>query len=249
MATLLETEKIRALLLTNNMSLRCGLYAVNALLRYTKHAAAADAAELDTITADLHRRERAVCADGTDLDPQSVRFQQPSDPIANTTRHGGELSRGNTDTRQRPDALVCHTMYALRQRGLRCKFVDTVPGRAPRGTVGYLLATGSHYLAVVFHAGHHTWELFNNGQLVDTDPVSPGMERWTPFSPTGPPQSLCAAIDWARSVQSSASRDRVYFFGGLPPKKGNNACHRSTSACYASGSVSSMSLCGIHPHR
>jgi hypothetical protein len=127
------------------MSLRCGLYAVNALLRHLKTASPVDAAELDDLTVDLHSRERAVCPDGTDLVPD----REGNYPVETL-------------------------MLALAQRGLHCAFVRTVPPAPPRGTVGYLLATGSHYLSVVRQPGRD-WQLVNNGDVTDTDAHHPGL--------------------------------------------------------------------------
>ena len=139
------------------MSLRCGLYAVNALLRHLKAAAPADADELDGLTADLHSRERAVCPEGEDLRPDV----QPT----TTSAWSVAPKEGNYP--------VETLMVALTRRGLRCAFVQTVPPAPPRGTVGYLLATGTHYLSVVRQPGRE-WELINNGSVTDRDAHAPG---------------------------------------------------------------------------
>ena len=116
------------------MALRCGLHAVNAILTAAGGPSirTCDAAELDAITAELHRRERALCPEGRDTAP---------DPEGN---------------------YPVETLFvALRRRGLRSSYERRVRELVPRTVVGYLLGTGSHYLALV--RTRHNWQLFDDG--------------------------------------------------------------------------------------
>ena len=101
--------------------LRCGLYAVNAVLAVDRRYTPATAAEMDDICQRLHDLERAVHAEGTDLKPHP---------------------EGNY-----PVEVL---MQCLARRGLHAEYARA-QRRVPtdRGTIGSILATGDHYVAVV----------------------------------------------------------------------------------------------------
>ena len=117
--------------------LHCGLHAVNALLASDKRIRPATAAELDRINHRLHDLERAVHAEGEDLRPDA---------------------RGNY-----PVEVL---MQCLGRRGLSTQFVrHPNTARIHRRTVGFLLATGDHYVAVVRErtTSGDGWGLYDNG--------------------------------------------------------------------------------------
>jgi hypothetical protein len=115
------------------MSLRCGLHAVNAILRAVPGARLCDADELDHITVELHRRETTLCPEARDTVPD------------------GE---GNYPV----EALF----VALRRRRLHAAYTRHTQRVESHHTVGFLLGTGSHYVAVV-RDGRGAWRLYDNG--------------------------------------------------------------------------------------
>lgn len=130
---------------TTNMSLRCGLRAVNALLD-AAHRPLLEAAQLDDLTTALHERERAICPQGTDTAPHP---------------------EGNYPV----ETLI----LGLRSAGLRARYVHRRRAHRrvaagvdrPSRTVGYLVGTGGHYVAVV--RDRPGWRLVDNGVTVDRD--------------------------------------------------------------------------------
>lgn len=127
------------------MSLRCGLHAVNALLRAAGRSPVV-AADLDAITARLHARERAVCPEGRDTAP---------DPEGNYP--------------------IETLIVALRRAGIRATYVRPTRGLATRTpartrtpVVGFLVGTGGHYVAVVRDDAHSPWRVVDNGVTTAT---------------------------------------------------------------------------------
>lgn len=109
----------------------CGLHAVNALLG-RRAARPVDAAEMDAVNRELHRREREIHREGDDLRP---------DPTGNYP----------------VEVLI----QVLARRGLHAEYVHRPRRARRRGTVGYLLATGAHYVALV--RDDDGWVVWDNG--------------------------------------------------------------------------------------
>ena len=125
--------------------LHCGLHAINAILaplRKTLYSSE----ELDDMTVRVHHDECSICTDGTDTVPQ-VEGNYPLETLLR--------------------ALHAHHLMVQFE-----KPQHLVKGRTvlvPRNVVGFLIGTGTHYLARV--RKHKSpdgtrWQLVHNGVVV-----------------------------------------------------------------------------------
>lgn len=124
----------------NQTRMLCGLYALNALLdaaRRQTTAAASDGdddafqtlftrEELDLLTEEVHRAERALCPEAVDTAPDAAGGNYPLEVL----------------------------LRALQRRGLCAAFLPAVTRGAHEAeegaaAVGYLIGTGRHYMALV----------------------------------------------------------------------------------------------------
>lgn len=114
----------------------CGLYALNALLLAADRAADPYTQnDLDRLNAEVHRRERELCAEAGDTAPDRAGGNYPLEVL----------------------------LLALQRRGLRASFHHrhrcrpTMVADRGRAAVGYLVGNGRHYVAVVRAAGTAGW--------------------------------------------------------------------------------------------
>ena len=117
--------------------LHCGLHAINALL-LTANYPSESAETLDKITSRIYQTEREICSDGIDTKPDA---------------------RGNYP--------IETLLFVLNQAGLKFKFI--VMGQSfqiPQRTIGFLIATGNHYAAIVQHKNKDQWRIIDNGNVV-----------------------------------------------------------------------------------
>ena len=125
--------------------LHCGLHAVNAILRPLRRPLYSSE-DLDDMTVGVHNDERRICTDETDTIPQ-VEGNYPLETLLR--------------------ALHAHQLSVQFE-----KAQHLVPGRTvivPRNVVGFLIGTGTHYLALVRR--HKSpdgtrWQLVDNGVVV-----------------------------------------------------------------------------------
>ena len=133
--------------------LHCGLHAINAILQNLRKTPYTSP-ELDAITREVHKKEVALCAEGLDTEPE-VEGNYPLESLLVA------LKRQNLQG-----------VYEKSQNSTRARHVII-----PRDVVGFLLGTGSHYLALVrtrsTTKGPSRWELVDNGNVVSIHTVSP----------------------------------------------------------------------------